>query len=207
MAWAPDYCTAAQLKSWLRIGDTADDTLLAVAITAASRDVDQYCGRQFGALSTAEARYYTWSGDLIDGRAALAVDDLQSVTDLEVQLLDTTGAAAGSPLVSGTDFDLWPYNAAAKGRPWTHLVARPNGTAWTELARSVVIEARWGWTAVPSSVLQATLLTAAETFARRNAPFGIAGSPEMGSELRLLSRIDPDAARLLNPFKRHWGAV
>lgn len=206
MAWAPDYCTAAQLKSWLRIGDTADDALLAFAVTAASRDVDQYCGRQFGVVGSAEARYYTWSGDLIDGRAALAVDDLQTVTDLEVQPLDTDGAALGALLVSGADFDLWPWNAAAKGHPWTHLVARSTGT-WSCYPRSVAIEAKWGWTAVPSSVLHATLLEAAETFARRNAPFGIAGSPEMGSELRLLAKVDPDAARLLAPFKRHWGAA
>lgn len=206
MAWQPDYCTTAQLKSWLRIGDTADDTLLAFAVTAASRDVDQYCGRQFGKTTSAEARYYAWDGQTLEGRAALEVDDVQTTTGLVVTTLDSAGSV--NVTLDSDDYDLWPWNAAAEGQPWTHVVLRPGAAAWwSSCARSAGVTATWGWTATPSSVLHATLLVAAETFARRNAPFGIAGSPEVGSELRLLAKIDPDAARLLNPFKRHWGAV
>ncbi len=205
MAWQPDYVTAAQLKSWLRIGDTADDTLLAFVITGASRDVDQFCGRQFGLVSAAEVRYYGWDGRTIEGRPALAVDDFQTTTGLVVHTLDSAGATISTPAVS-TDFDLWPFNAAAKGRPWTHLVARPS-TYWVACARSVSVEAKWGWSAVPSSVVEATLITAAEGFAWRNTPFGVAGSPEIGSELRVLRRIPVRAEGLLASVKRHWGAA
>jgi hypothetical protein len=205
MAWEPDYCTAAQLKSWLRIGDTADDTLLAFCITGASRDVDQFCGRQFGLVASAEARYWTWDGRCIDGRQALAVDDVQTTTGLVVQPLAADGTASGAALVSGTDFDLWPYNAAATGRPWTHLVTRNGGLSLTGRAMSVT--AKYGWTAVPSSVLEATLITAAEGFAWRSTPFGVAGSPDMGNELRVLRRIPVRAEGLLAAYKRHWGAA
>lgn len=207
MAWAPDYCTTAELKSWLRIGDTADDTLLAVCVTAASRDIDLYCGRQFGVVGSAEARVYTWDGQMIGGQAALEVDDLQTATGLVVSTLDSSGVA-DTTLTISTDFDLWPYNAAATGNVWTHIVLRSGSAAyWSRYARSVSVTAKWGWTAVPSSVKQACQLVAAETFTRRNAPFGIAGSPDMGNELRLLQRLDVDAARLLTPYRRNWGAA
>lgn len=205
MTWAPDYCTAADLKGWLRIGDTADDTVLGWAITAASRDVDQFCGRQFGVVAAAEARSYVWDGQKVDGRPALEVDDVMTTTNLAVVTVDQSGTTTSTP-VNGTNFDLWPANAAKVGRPWTHLVAR-SGTSWPGCAGSTTVTAVWGWTAIPTSVLQATVLQASETFTRRNAPFGIAGSPELGSELRLLQRLDVDAARLLAPYKRHWGAA
>lgn len=54
---------------------------------------------------------------------------------------------------------------------------------------------------VPSMVKLATQLQASRWAKRRDAPFGIAGSPEMGSELRLLARLDPDVEILLGG----WG--
>jgi hypothetical protein len=64
------------------------------------------------------------------------------------------------------------------------------------------VTAVWGWTAVPTSVKQATLLQASRFHKRRHAPFGVAGSPEMGSEIRLLSRVDPDVSVALRDFNR-----
>ena len=204
MAWAPDYCTDVQLKSWLRIQDAADDALLAVAITTASRTIDGHCGRQFWKLSSPGAtRYYTWDGAKVDCRNVLLIDDLQTVTDLTVQV-DTDGDGdADVTLTNGTDFDFGPRNATADGLPWTRLQLRPNSpTAWPRTANAFIIAAQWGWTAVPSAVVQATLLLAAEIFARRNAPFGVAGSPDLGSEMRLLAKVDPDVVRDLRRYVR-----
>lgn len=208
MAWAPDYCTTAELKAWVRVTDTDDDTLLAVAITSASRAIDGLCGRQFGNITTAAVRYYTWDGGTIDCRDALRIDDLYSTTDLAVVVDTDADSTTTGTIVVDTDFMLWPYNAAADGRPWTHLVS-VNAPAYRygRWARGVAITARWGWSAVPAAVKQATLTQAARFFARRNAPFGVAGSPELGSELRLLERLDPDVAAGLASFVRPWGAV
>jgi hypothetical protein len=52
----------------------------------------------------------------------------------------------------------------------------------------------------------ATLIQASRLFARRHAPFGVAGNPEVG-QLRLLERLDPDVAISVRPFARVWGAV
>lgn len=210
MAWKPDYVTAAELKTYLRIGDVVDDALLAVAITAASRAVDHACNRQFGVVAAAEARYYRYDGECLDGRQAVPIDDLQSVTNLAVAVDIDDNASWDTTITNNTDFDLWPWNAAADGKPWTHVVLRSGTTlgGFYRTARSLRVTALFGWTAVPKLVVEATQLQAARFFSRRNATFGVAGSPEVGSEVRLLERLDPDVAVALRPVRRaSWGGV
>lgn len=60
---------------------------------------------------------------------------------------------------------------------------------------------------VPAAVRMGTLIQAARFFKRKDSPFGIAGSPEMGNETRLLSRLDPDVALLVSTERNWWGAV
>jgi hypothetical protein len=55
---------------------------------------------------------------------------------------------------------------------------------------------------VPSAVKLATRLQASRFMARRDSPYGVAGSPDAGSEIRLLSRVDPDVAVALRGFSR-----
>lgn len=210
MAWKPDYVTAAELKTYLRIGDTTDDALVGVAITAASRAVDHACNRQFGVLTAAAARYYTWVGEYLDGRQAVAIDDLQSTTNLAVAVDTDDDATWDTTIVNATDFDLWPYNAAEDGKPWTHIVLRGGTTLgrFYRTGRSLRVTALFGWSAVPKLVVEATQLQAARFFSRRNATFGVAGSPDVGSEIRLLERLDPDVAVALRPVRRaSWGGV
>lgn len=105
-----DYATIEDLKTYLRISDTADDAILALSITAASRAIDRSCNQTFEET-------------------------------------------------------------------------------------------------VPDSIKLACLLQASRFFIRREAPFGIAGSPEAGSELRLLAKVDPDVEVILGPYRSWWGAV
>lgn len=60
---------------------------------------------------------------------------------------------------------------------------------------------------VPDTVKLATMIQASRLYHRRNSPFGIAGSVEMGSELRLFNKVDPDVAVLLSTERNHWSAV
>lgn len=203
-----DYCTPAELKAWLRIGDAGDDLLVADAITAVSRVIDGHCNRPFGNITTAATRYYTWDTTKEEGRQLLLIDDVYTVTDLAVTV-DTDGDGDGDvTIVSGTDFDLWPRNAAADEMPWFGIMMRPSSATWLpRYASGIAVTARFGWATVPVPVKQATIILAAERFARRNAPFGVAGSPEIGSEIRLLRAIDPDAYQNLGQYVRSWGAA
>lgn len=206
MTWAPDYATSAELKHQLApgISDTLDDAEIALALKAASRAVDTYCGRQFGQVASPVARYYSPTSH---GTGAVVIDDLMDVTGLVVKTDASGDGSFPTTLAINTDVRLYPWNAAADGRPWIMLVGQ-RGTRLPCRARGVEITARWGWSAVPAEVKQATLIQASRIFKRKDAPFGIAGSPELGSELRLLDRLDPDVAVLLAGLRRlSWVAV
>jgi uncharacterized phiE125 gp8 family phage protein len=205
MAWAPDYCEVADLKAFVRITDSADDAQLALAISAASRAIDRHCNRQFGLVAVPEARYYTPCYDRKLRRWVVDIDDLMTVTGLVVAAdLDDSGDYAS--VIDA--YALKPVNAQPKGRPWSSLVVLPSSAVQPCSAEdSVEVTARWGWTTVPSAVKQATLLQASRLFARRGAPFGIAGSLDTGSELRLLAKVDADVVVALGPYVRQWGAV
>jgi hypothetical protein len=208
MAWAPDYVTASQLKSALAITGTADDTELGFAITAASRAVDQFCGRQFGVISSAVARYYYPApGHAIPWRRrGIFIDDLMTTTDLVVKVDTDADGVYETTLTLDTDYELHPLNAAADSRPWTRIVEALNASICLTPRVPVEVTAEWGWTAVPTEVVQATIIQAARFFKRKNAPFGVAGSPDQGSELRLLARVDPDVAVLLSGVRLYWAA-
>lgn len=207
MALYPDYTTTALLKAHLRIADTADDVALGAAVTAASRAIDYECNRQFGS-TTAVARFYTYDPVLIEGRWAQPVFDISATTGLIVAVDEADDGTYATTLTSGTDFDLWPYNALADGRPWTHLVLSSKGTQtfpWSHLG--IKVTAAYGWATVPAVVAQAALIQSARFFVRRDSAYGVAGSPAQGSEVRLLARLDPDVALLLTSVRRPWGAV
>ena len=195
MAWAPDYAGLDDLAAYLRVpaGDVADDPQMQVALTSASRQVDNETRRQFGQLDAAALRRYdaVWRADR--GRWVVPVDDLMSTTDLAVT---TTDGAVDL-------YELEPVNAAADGRPWTRLVVDPDATnPPTATGPQVDVVAVWGWSGFPAPVVQATLLQASRLLSRRDSPFGIAGSPEGGDVLRLLARVDADVAVLLRPYTR-----
>lgn len=185
MPWAPDYITTAELKAFIHVGDALDDVELAAWCTAASRSIDQYCNRQFGKVDAPEQRWYTARPSGARGLWVVDIDDLMSAAGLTVLV--------GSTAV--TKYTLEPRNAAARGLPWTRLViaadaeTQPCGTDG-----EVAATASWGWTAFPPAVKQASKLQGSRFTARRDSPYGVAGSPTLGSELRLLARVDPDVA-------------
>ena len=206
MAWQPDYVSSAELKSFLRIDDTTDDIELAVAITAASRAIDNHTHRQFGLVASAEDRYYKpeWSPKL--RRWVIPIDDLMTETGLVINA-DLDDDDTYDDAIDA--YALRPVNAAAKGKPWTHVVVKPTSANLPSAAANMLVEvaARYGWTTVPVAIEQATLLQASRFHARRFSPYGIAGSPDEGSELRLLARVDPDVAVSLSSYVRWWAAA
>lgn len=181
MVWAPDYVTVADMQGHERIGD--DEAEIAEKITAASRAVDNWCNRQFGHADAPVQRFYQRTGAyVLDCQWVVDVDDFQDVTGVTVTV-DGTAVTGWVPL---------PRNAAADGLPYTRLRLpdRPAG--------EIAVTALWGWGSVPAAVKTATKLQAARWLFRRDAPHGIAGSPDLGGgDLRLLARLDPDVGPAL----------
>lgn len=200
MGWQPDYITTVELNAFVRVGDTVDDAQAAPAIAAACRAIDKHCsqrrsspGRQFGIVDTPEQRFYTPRWSRRRCRWVVEIDDLMTSAGLVV------ATAAGTI----TEFDLAPRNAAQEGKPWTLLVIRPTNTV-PILGEVDEFEptGKWGWTDIPLAVKEAALLQTSRLVSRRDSPFGIAGSPQLGSELRLLDKVDPDVAVSLEDYVR-----
>lgn len=190
MTWAPDYITLSEAKAWLRIDDTDDDVELAVAITTASRAVDTWCRRQFGTTGTAQSRTFegVWDRSLL--AYVYEVDDLADLDDLIV--VDRDGNDVD-------DYMVYPLNAEAKGKPYERIV--------TSCVGPIVADGVWGWPAVPTAVKHAVRLQLGRFTVRRDSPYGIAGSPQDGSELRLLARLDPDVETSLRGYRREvWAS-
>jgi hypothetical protein len=206
MAIVNGYATLLEIKSVVGVpaADTADDTLLELAVETASRWIDHYTGRRFWIDSAVVARTYTatdWK--------TLAVDPISTLTGLVVKTDDNDDGVYETTWTINTDFRAAPSNAAANGVPWTELVAIASRTFPTSTSRrfpGVEVTAKGGWpTAPPSDIKHACLLQAARLWKRKDAPFGVAGSVDFGSEMRLLSALDPTVADLLAPYKRDWG--
>jgi hypothetical protein len=215
MSWMPDYCTLAELKAYQRLAtnDVVDDVILATAITAASRAIDKFTLRQFGQEAAAAVRHYEpirSQGNFRRGtRWIVEIDDLMTTSGLLVETIDGT-------TISSDHYRLWPRNAAAAQIPYTHIEfdSTFSGANWYYFAgiggfadsNELTITAQWGWSSVPQAIKQATLMQANRWEARRDSPFGVAGSPETGSELRLLSKLDADVMVAVRPYYRWWGA-
>ena len=77
MAGYGTYATIGDLKGVLGITSTTDDTVMRKMLESASRSIDQYCNRRF---------YVTSETKTFDGKTALWVPDLLSITTLKTDL-------------------------------------------------------------------------------------------------------------------------
>lgn len=184
-----NYVTDAEVKAALGVSDTNDDAAVATATAATNRLIDAYTNRRFDKTATTETRIYTATAT----KGRVIVDDIATATGLVV-------GADGLTLTAPTDYRLHPLNSELHGLPFTYL----SGTDWPTGVGDVKVTATYGWPAVPAEVKQAALLQSLRLVKRRHAPFGISGSPEVGGEMRLLSRLDPDVENLLRHLRRLW---
>lgn len=196
---AADYVTSLALKATLGLtGETFADPDIATAITAASRGIDQLCGRRFWLDADAsQVRYYTpISADLV------SIDDLVTLTSLAH---DPGGDGTYSEAWTlNTDFVLRPDNAPADDRPWETIARHPRARFRfvSQYPRTVKLTGKFGWPSVPAPVVEATTILATKLLRRsREAPFGIVSIGLDGAAVRI-ARNDPDIAFLTSRLIR-----
>ena len=201
-----DYCTAAELRNELGIGDTGDDLKIATAITAASREIDGHCGRSFWQDTTVAIREFfaasTSCVDLLDQPGEQPAREISTVTGLIVKT-DTAGDGTfATTLTINTDFLLYPRNAAADGWPFSELYAINGGLPGSSNGRAgVQITAKFGFPSVPEDVEKACLIQAAQLFKAKDAAFGVASFGDAGALRVGTRRMNPVAAGLLERFQ------
>lgn len=196
MALGDDYATLTRLKNRLGITDNTDDTELQNALSSASRGVEGFCRRQFNQATTASARtYYPLHARLV------LVHDFHTTTDLAVKIDEDDDGTFETTLDSG-DYQLEPLNGVVDGEEdWPFWRLRVvNGELLPKGHRATVeVTAQWGWSAVPASIPEATLIVAEETFKLKDAPFGVAGYGEFGA---IRVRENPKVAQMLAKYRR-----
>jgi hypothetical protein len=185
-----NYTSVAMVKAALNkeTDDTRDD-LIDIAIRAASRRIDQICGRRFYADRAVSARTFPTARRVFRSPygAGLLIDDVASSTGL---LLETGSVGSYS---SVSTFYPGPDNAIAYGQPITYLQAN---SAWLSGVTSIRVTARWGWPTVPDEVALATQLLAARLYRRKDSPQGVIANADWGTVR--VSRVDPDVEALVS---------
>lgn len=195
MAITNGYCTLAEVKSALRLTDSADDALLENAIDGASRRIDGYCGRFFYQTASTPITIYPFNS------YSLPLPNDVSTSSVTVKTDDNGDGTFETTWTQGIDYQLEPLNATLLARPYNRITAIGGKTfplQYVPKKPLVQVTAQWGWASVPTDVREACILLSMRGFARLNAALGVVGFADMAIQVRA---VDPDVRDLLNPYR------
>lgn len=198
MSLGDPYATTTELRERLDVTTETYDARLLEALNTASRGIDRICRRQFNLASSATARiYYPEHGCLVH------VDDFYTTTGLIVAT-DTGDDGSYDTTWTASYYQLEPLNGVVEGEDgWPYSSIRAvSGLSFPDWSHRapVQVTAKWGWTAVPAPVKEATLVVAEETFKLKDAPFGVAGFGDYGP---VRVRQNPLAMSMIAPYRRN----
>lgn len=216
MAWEPDYITLADFKKYIRINapnDNIDDAILPFAITAGARSIDKCCSerangmgarRQFGKVDTVESRYYTprWDQNLL--RWVIEIDDVYDATGLTLEIDSGNDDVYGEII---TQFVMRPKNALAQKRVYTQIAVSTQSNVQPVYFRdsAKVTTDKWGWASPPPTIQEANYIQSHRFAKRRQSPLGTTGSPQKGTEQKVIEDVDPDIELMLKSYiKLGW---
>jgi hypothetical protein len=194
------YATLAEFKAAVGITDTADDGALQSVLDATDTLIDLYCDRKTGFGTATETRYYT-----AEDWEYVLTDDLVSVTTLQTD--DDANGTYETTWTAGTDYVLAPRNAALDGFPYTEI---DTSVTWPrnfpkDVYLGVKVLGVFGFPSVPAAVKQAEIIQAGAVWNSRTAPFGVIGSADLGGILRMSRALHPEAALILEPYRKRNG--
>jgi len=168
MALVNAYLTVEEFRDVMRDQLTAYDHEYERAIAAASRQIDDYCGRTFWTEPTPSARLFradvpelVFTGDFVSAAGVTVETDEDDDGTFE-----TTWAA--------TDWQAEPFERM-NGRPYEKIAALGSRSfpAWSRLGlparrtsrrARIRVTATWGWPEVPAEVRQACVILAGDHF-------------------------------------------
>ena len=194
----PNYASLSDLKAYLNITDTTQDSQLLDSLVTASRAIEHICGRKFYPDQTATARTFRPRDRLV-----VLVDDFWTSTGLVVKL--DYGSGAYGTTLSSANYLLEPLNGVNDGEPgWPYNRLSSVNTwwpfNWTNPIPTVQVTAKWGWATVPGPVKQACVYLAEETFKLKGSPFGVANFDQFGP---IRMRDNPKVLGMLAPYRRY----
>jgi hypothetical protein len=194
------YASLSEFKAAVGITDSTDDGALQSVLDATDTLIDLYCDRKTGFGTASETRFYT-----AEDYEYVLTDDLVSITTLQTD--DDANGTYETTWTAGTDYVLAPRNAALDGFPYTEI---DTSVTWPRnFPKDVYLGVRvvgvFGFPAVPAAVKQAEIIQAGAVWNSRTAPFGVIGSADLGGILRMSRALHPEAALILEPYRKRNG--
>ena len=184
----PRYLTVASYKDWANDDTSASDDLIEEAINASEEWIDTESGRRLVVVdgsTTATAQSFR-----PDGSCYLNIPDAAEITSV---------VENGTTLTEDTHFQAEPFGnlhpTTAAYRPYDRLT-RLDAFWYTNGPRAtVVVTAKWGWTAIPSAVVTAARVLTSDWLANRQVRLGVVGSTADGFSIGI--RENPNVLRAL----------
>ena len=188
------YCTLTEFKEAFGIESTdpTRDLVISDIITDVSREIDNYCRRQFYS-TTSSIRYFKAAS-----RRMVLIDDCTAITALA-----TDDGNYNYPYTwTASDYFAMPTGSL----PYTWLEAKNLGAyAFPLLTNGVKVTATWGYCATgeqPAPIRRACLLQANRIYERRKAAFGVTSVSDIAP--MTVIPIDNDVTRFLTPYVKEW---
>jgi hypothetical protein len=203
MAITNGYATLNEIKAYLSISDTTDDTLLEKLVESSSRSIDKIANRRFYADTSATTRLYRAYSDIF-----VYTDDISGTSGLVVKVDEDGNGTYSKTVTLNTDFILDPLTASALGRPFTQLTMVSNTETWpifpgltqNGLRPGVQVTAKFGWPSVPSDVNVACLILTADLYKRKDAPGGVLGLGDLG--VIRMSPVGRDVSQMIRAYQK-----
>lgn len=186
------YATLSELKSYLGISATGDDTLLANFLTLSKGVIDGYCGRSFDAKT--DTKYF--GPDDLDGeKLMLWGEDLISITTL------TNG---DDTEITSDHYRLEPRNRHPK---WTVRLDTETDWNFTDVDSEITITGSWGWSPeVPDEIKHACIRLAAFMYRQKDTSADIDRPMVTGDGVTIMpSGVPSDVKAILATFRRRIG--
>ena len=203
MALVNAYITMDDLRGRAGIDDHLDDATLEGAINAACRAIDVWCAQIFYDAGSATAKTFRPTDPY-----CAEVLPFNTTTGLVIKT-DTSDDASYATTWASTDYELdvfgGDYTTTLGTAPYTKIRAVGSYLFPTANRRriSLQVTARWGWSAVPYPVQEASKILSVDLWKRKDTPFGVTtGTVDFGG-LRIGRDLMAQVASLLTPYHVH----
>ncbi len=188
------YLSAADLKSYLGIAVTTDDTLLGQILTRAQAMIDTYTGRTFEAAADS-TRYLDAIEDVTDSQTLFLDRDLCAITSIT----NGDGVAVGA-----TEYTTRPRN----NTPYYEIVLKNSSNKfWTydqDPDKAITIVGKWAYSATaPADIVQAMVRLASYIYRQKDNAGDLDRPVIVGNNTTLLpAQLPKDIEMILRPYVR-----
>lgn len=204
----PNYVTPEEVRAYMPANEVATATTWDATVTLlcanCSRAFDKLTFRQPGAYAVADdtTRYF-------DGVPETATDYLGSIFTDELVALTSVGIApnGGSSFtaLNTNNYWLWPYNAAAEGKPYLRIDLDPDGAVkrWPVRPRSVQVIGKFGYSLeVPADVQEAILLYIVRMVRKAQQNYLEVGTMLDSGQVMVGMKVDHDFQELILMYRK-----